>query len=438
MINPALVGRRPGPPFRRHGRIPGVWIRIVVSTTDDRTGNRRSRMARMAWWALLLLLVPSPGWGDEPITRLGEHPRLPLSAAVTADGLIYLSGVIAIDEDGRVSGDVRAQTRRVLDAHARTLAAAGSRMANVAKVFVYLQRRDDFQAMNEVYRTYWPADPPARTTIEAELPVAGALVEIAMIAIPDGRERTVVHPAGWARPALPYSYGIRSGNTLFLAGLVPRAADHAVVLGDVGTQTRVVLDRAGEILEAAGMTYADVVSSRVFITDAALFEGMNAAYRPYFPAALPARATVVARLNNPRYLVEITLVAVKAPSRRAITTPGPDGSRGRANPNFSSAIQVGQRLYLAGMLGVPPASGGDPRAETREALARLGRTLEAAGYDWAHVTDAVVYLTDMAAFPAMNEVYREALSRGFPARTTVGTGLVVPGAVVEIMLTAVK
>ncbi len=397
-------------------------------------------MTRTAWMALLLWMMPSAGSGadDAGITRIAPHPRLPLSAAVKADGLIYLSGGIALDEEGRVSGDVRAQTRWVLDRHARTLASAGSSLENVAKVFVYLKSRDDFQAMNEVYRSYWPTDPPARTTIEASLPISDALVEIAMIAIPAGRERTVVHPAGSTRPALPYSYGIKSGNTLFLAGLVPRAADNSVVEGDVGTQTRVVLDRAGEILKAAGMTYSDVVSSRVFLTDAKLFEAMNAAYRPYFPVDPPARATVVARLNNPQYLIEITLVAVKDASRRAITAPEADGSPGRANPNFSSAIQVGNRLYLAGMLGLTEGSRGDVRAQTREALARLGRTLKAAGFDWSQVADGMVYLTDVAAFAGLNEGYRGVLSQGYPARTTIGTGLVLPDAVVEIMLTAAK
>lgn len=376
---------------------------------------------------------------DSQIVRIGGVPDLPLSRAVKAGDSVYLSGALAFDEQGRVSGDVRAQTRRVLDSLTETLKASGSSLPNVAKVFVYLKNRDDFQAMNEVYRTYWPADPPARTTIETNLVNPGAVVEIAMVAIRDGKERTVIHPAGWARPALPYVYGIKSGDTLFLAGLVPRrSADNAVVAGDITLQTRTILDNAGEILKAAGMTYPDVVSSRVFLTDARLFGEMNAAYRPYFPAAPPARATVVARLNNPQYLIEITLVAVKDASRRALTTPEADGSPGRPSPNFSSAIQAGNRLFLAGMLGLSDASRADVRAQTREALARLGRTLAAAGFEWGHVADSMVYLTDVGNFGAMNEAYREVISKDFPARTAVGTGLVVPDGLVEIMLTAVK
>ena len=58
-----------------------------------------------------------------------------------------------------------------------------------------------------------------------------------------------------------------------------------------------------------------------------------------------------AGLTSPDYLVEITMVAVKDPSRKAITTPNADGTPGTPNPNLSPAIQVGKRLYVAGMLG---------------------------------------------------------------------------------------
>ena len=114
-----------------------------------------------------------------------------------------------------------------------------------------------------------------------------------MVALRDGVERQVVHPDAWLRSPSPYSYGIQSGNTLFLSGLVSRnGKDNTVVPGDMKTQTQTVLQNAREILAAAGMTLADVVSSRVYITDTALFQDMNAVYRDGFPPVPPARATV--------------------------------------------------------------------------------------------------------------------------------------------------
>ena len=62
---------------------------------------------------------------------------------------------------------------------------------------VYLRNASDFAAMNEVYATYWPKDPPARTTSSSRSRSRNpdGLVEISMVAVPDGGERSVIHPA---------------------------------------------------------------------------------------------------------------------------------------------------------------------------------------------------------------------------------------------------
>jgi 2-iminobutanoate/2-iminopropanoate deaminase len=369
--------------------------------------------------------------------------NLPFSPAVKAGGFIYVAGTIGPPAGGTLAkGDIKAQTRQTLDNIAATLKAGGASLANAASMMVYLRNASDFAAMNEVYSTYFQKDPPARTTVVVTQPLANAdgLIEIAAVVIPPGGERVVVHPRDWVRSPNPYSYGIKSGNTLFMSGLISRnGKDNTNVKGDVSAQTKVVLDNGAAILKEAGMSYNDVVSSRVFLTDAAQFQAMNAAYRPYFAGgAPPARATVKAGLTSPDYLVEISMIAVKDPSRKAITTPNADGSAGTPNANLSSAIQVGNRLYVAGITGNTAANKGDAKAQTAEVLARVGRTLKAAGFDWANVVDGVVYLPDMTNYQAMNAAYREAITKDFPARATVGTGLMGADAAVEIMFTAVK
>jgi 2-iminobutanoate/2-iminopropanoate deaminase len=371
----------------------------------------------------------------------GANPNLPFSGAVKAGGLIYVAGSIG-PASGELGKDIKTQTKQTLDNISATLTSAGSSMANVASMMVYLRNAADFAAMNEVYATYWPKDPPTRTTVVVTQPLALAdgLIEISAVAIPNGGERVVVHPPDWIKSPNPYSYGIRSGNTLFLSGLVSRnGKDNTPVKGDITAQTKTVLDNGAAILKAAGMSFADVVSSRIFLTDDTTFQAMNAAYRTAFPTMPPARATVKTGLaGGPDYLVEITMVAVKDPSRKAVTTPNADGTAGNANPNLSSAIQVGNRLYVSGILGNTAANKGDAKAQTAELLARVGRTLKAAGFDWAHVVDGVVYLPDMTKFQDMNAAYREVFTRDFPARATVGTGLMGADGMVEIMFTAVK
>ena len=388
---------------------------------------------------VVLIVLFAAQVSAKEVVKMGAGLGLPFSPAVKAGNFVYVSGALATDEKGRlIPGTIQEQTKRVLNHLGAVLKASGSRLDNAASVNVYLRNAADFEAMNEVYRGFWSKDPPTRTTVVTDLVLPEALVEIALVAIKDGAERRVVHPASWNKSP-NYSYGIQSGDTLFLAGLVARnMKDNSIVAGDIGLQTQTVLSNAGEILKAAGMTHADVASSRVFITDAAKFQDMNAAYRPFFPKDPPARATVKAALMNPGFQVEITLLAVKSSGREAINPPGADGKPARPSPNYSSGIRVGNRLYVAGMVGSTEGNKGDMKAQTRESLNNIGRTIKAAGFDWSHVVESIVYVTKVGQFAAMNEAYRETFTKDFPARTTVGIEIVIPDPLVEIMLTAVK
>lgn len=359
--------------------------------------------------------------------------NLPFSPAVKADGLIYVAGTMP--QDG---GDIKAQTKWCLEDLDRTLKAAGSTIQNAASINVYLKNQSDFAAMNEVYRTFFKENPPARTTIVADLVIPSGLVEMSAVGIPTGAERVAIHPPDWVKAPNPYSYGIKTGNSLFLAGLISRnGKDNSVVEGDIATQVKTAMDNAGQILKAAGYSYSDVVAVRNYIADGKYFQDMNKVYQGYFPKDPPARATVIAPLTAPQYIFETTMVAVKG-AREAITTPAADGTPGKPNSNLSSAIKVGNRLYVSGLLGNTADNKTDTTAQTRETLARAARTLKAAGYDWSHVVDGVVYITNVSNFGAMNTGYRTIFTKDFPARATVGTGLVAPDGLVEVMFTAVK
>jgi enamine deaminase RidA (YjgF/YER057c/UK114 family) len=364
------------------------------------------------------------------VQRFAGPAQFPFSSATKADGLVYVSGTIVAE------GDIRNQTTKVLQSIDETLKKAGSSLAMAASVQVYIKNVADFAAMNEVYRTFFKADPPARTTIVSDFVVPGALLEISAIAIPNGGERKVIHPSSWMKSPNPYSYGIKSGSTLFLAGLVSRnGKDNSVVEGPMGVQTKAVLDNAAEILKEAGMTFDHVVSSKVFITDTTKFQEMNETYRTFFTKDPPARATVVAPLMGAANAVEITLTASSLP-KQVFTTPAADGTPGKPSPILSSAVKVGNRLYLSGLLGNTATNKGDTEAQTKEILARVGRTLQVAGFGWGDVADGVVYITDVKNFEAMNAGYRSVV-KDLPARATVKTGLVADG-MLEIMFVASK
>jgi 2-iminobutanoate/2-iminopropanoate deaminase len=140
---------------------------------------------------------------------------------------------------------------------------------------------------------------------------------------------------------------------------------------------------------------------------------------------------------GPQYQVEITLTASSLP-KQVFMTPAADGTPGKPSPILSSAVKVGNRVYVAGLLGNTPATKGDPEAQTREILARVERTLKLAGFTMNDIVDGIVYITDLSYFNAMNTAYRSVISKDFPARATVKTGLVGADGLVEIMFVASK
>jgi 2-iminobutanoate/2-iminopropanoate deaminase len=357
--------------------------------------------------------------------------QFPFSAATKADGLIYVAGTLATE------GDIKAQTKNVLDQISQTLTKAGSSLPMAVAAHVYVKNAADAAGMTDVWRQYWPKDAPTRTTVVSDFVVPGALVEISMVAVPNGAERVIVTPAGWST-ANPYSYAIRTGDSLFLSGLVARGAkDNQPITGDMTTQMNAIMANAAELLKAAGFGFEHVVANRVYITDGSKFQEMNKAYVPHFPKDPPARATVIVGLPGPTYQVEVTMTANRRP-KQAITTPAADGSPGKPSATLSSAIKVGNRLYLSGLLGNNATNKGDMEAQTKEIMARVGRTLTAAGFGWEDLVDGIVYITDVANFGAMNNGYRSVISKDFPARATVKAGLVGPDGLVEIMFVASK
>lgn len=119
------------------------------------------------------------------ISQKAPAPVGPYSHAVIANGFVFTAGLIPTDPitGALIDGNVAAQTERVLETMKIILEEAGSSMAKVVKATVYLDSLDDFEAMNAVYKTYFPADPPARTTYEPGTLPIGAKVEIEAVAL---------------------------------------------------------------------------------------------------------------------------------------------------------------------------------------------------------------------------------------------------------------
>lgn len=111
-------------------------------------------------------------------------PIAPYSPGVLAGQTVYVSGMLALDNEGKLigEGDVRAQTRAVLTAVKAVVETAGGTMTDIVYNAIFLKDLGDYAAMNEIYREFFPSAPPARYCIRADLVRPEFLVEISSIA----------------------------------------------------------------------------------------------------------------------------------------------------------------------------------------------------------------------------------------------------------------
>jgi 2-iminobutanoate/2-iminopropanoate deaminase len=121
---------------------------------------------------------------DIVLTEKGPKPIGPYSQAVKSNGFLFASGQVALDPRNNefLGGDIRQQTERAMENIKAVVEAAGSNLHHVVKTTVFLKDMNDFAAMNEAYGKFFPAAPPARSTVQVARLPKDALVEIEVIA----------------------------------------------------------------------------------------------------------------------------------------------------------------------------------------------------------------------------------------------------------------
>lgn len=108
----------------------------------------------------------------------------PYSQAILKDNTLYLSGQLPINPatNQMESDDIKLLTKQILENCAAILATCGMQMSDVVKTTVFLTDLSNFQAMNEMYATYFPNDPPARSCVQVSALPKDSLIEIELIA----------------------------------------------------------------------------------------------------------------------------------------------------------------------------------------------------------------------------------------------------------------
>ncbi|OIN58166.1 Rid family detoxifying hydrolase [Arsenicibacter rosenii] len=120
---------------------------------------------------------------SKQIVHTEEAPAAigPYSQAVKAAGFLFVSGQIALDVAG--SGDIKAETQKVMENIGAILKAAGLDYTNIVKSSIFVKDLNNFVAINEVYGSFFTSEPPARETVEVARLPKDVNVEISVIAV---------------------------------------------------------------------------------------------------------------------------------------------------------------------------------------------------------------------------------------------------------------
>lgn len=114
-----------------------------------------------------------------------------------------------------------------------------------------------------------------------------------------------------ARPGAPYSQGVMVGDLIWISGNIGQDPKTQAVSPDFEVETRQAISNVGAILKAAGLSWADVVKTNVYVTDVAKYDAFNKIYVELLPKPLPARTFIGAAALPGGAQVEVEVVAAR-------------------------------------------------------------------------------------------------------------------------------
>lgn len=252
----------------------------------------------------------------KPVSPPGHVSKEPVSPAMMAGERLYVSGFFGRGQDPAQ------QVQAAFDAMAETLKAAGMDFRHMVFVNPYHTEKMPAGVMNKVYAKHFEfGNTPARATIKVASLPNGADIEFTGVAIRDLSKRRPVRPKNMA-PSPTASPCVFADDTFYCSaksGFIP-GPQSGIYASTVETQVRQTMRNLLDGLEEAGLTFADVVATNVYLDDIEDFQKMNKTYGQYFTAAPPTRTTVqqfppAERKANDQdrwpTLEQVSLIAVK-------------------------------------------------------------------------------------------------------------------------------
>jgi len=145
--------------------------------------NRLKNIGLGICLSLMLVAFVTKNKREVVFTKLAPSPIGPYSQAIKTNHMLYVSGQIGLNIEGKLdSASIEVECKQVMENVKTIIEASGLKMSNIVKSTIYTTDLKKFAQINDVYKTYFPNNPPARETVQVVALPKGAHVEISVIA----------------------------------------------------------------------------------------------------------------------------------------------------------------------------------------------------------------------------------------------------------------
>jgi reactive intermediate/imine deaminase len=335
-----------------------------------------------------------------------------------AGDYVYVSAQGPTRADGTTPTRFAEQVRQSLDNIKKIVESAGLSMDHVVYVQVYLEDVSHYSELNEVFASYFPKDPPARGVLGVSR-VPKSPLQITAVAVHNlAGKQPVAVPSFAASKA--YSAGMLTYDRLFVSTMPGSDPVNGVVPQNPAAQVDFALDRLKSVVEAAGLTLANMVFVNPYLTSDIPMRIMNEHYARRFEFGnTPGRATIEVSSLPEGVHIAYTGVAVRDLSKRQSIRP----KNMPPSPTASPCVFAGDTLYCSAKSGFIPGPNGGVFSEstadqTRQTMRNQLDNLEEAGLKYDDVVYSTVYLDNLSDTAEFAKVYTKYFSGSLPAQTT--------------------
>ncbi|WP_447772044.1 RidA family protein [Aeromonas veronii] len=360
-----------------------------------------------------------------------------------------------------VSGDVTAQARQCLSNLKAIIESIGHVMDDMVKATIFLKEMADLEAVNAVYREFFPGYLPTRTTLAVAALPLGALVQIDAI-ISNGEGTFPQDPCPLVKlarnsarapqdPLSTQSVAFSHYNNIG-AQLPVEAASGQLVAGGIKEQAGQCLRNIKAVLESIDVPFDDIVKVTVYLTDLADLEAVNEVYTTFFPdsaiaravAYLPARSVVSAAALPMGARVQMDAVISHGDGtppqlvedRHNLVIRARNTDKAPRSPLHCQTVAFSHYNHLSAQLPIDPATGkiltGCIKEQTAQCLSYIKVIVESIGHVMDDIVKVNIQLGNIADLDAVNAVYTKYFPGYLPARTVFGVSELPAGALVQI------